>query len=321
MISVIIPAYNVEKYIGACLDSVLAQEGVDLEIIVVDDESTDSTMSIIKDYATRYSCIKPLQCSHGGPSTVRNLAMRHITGQWITMVDGDDLLAPHALRRMLDVAESNQDIDFVAGRWKRFTDYFSPRPCCNTIPVKLSGHEAAEIMLYQKKYTDIVNPSACGKLYHREVWDNVEFSEGTIYEDLYLLPQLSATTNMIAVIDDTVYGYRRNSNSLLHTFSPKRLDALTVTARLCDCFAGDKKLCKAARSRHFSAAFNLWLLIEVNNPSMTAEMAECRRVVRRLAVSQLFGRKVRLKNRIGALLQYFPFIFKSTYLCKKLLAK
>lgn len=149
----------------------------------------------------------------------------------------------------------------------------------------------------------------------------MEFSEGTIYEDLYLLPQLSATTNMIAVIDDTVYGYRRNSNSLLHTFSPKRLDALTVTARLCDCFADDKRLCKAARSRHFSAAFNLWLLIEVNNPSMTAEMAECRRVVRRLAVSQLFGRKVRLKNRIGALLQYFPIIFKSTYLCKKLLAK
>ncbi len=322
MISVIIPAYNVEKYIGACLDSVLAQEGVDLEIIVVDDESTDSTRDIIRRYARQHRCIKALYCRHGGPSAARNTALRHSTGEWLAMVDGDDMLAPGALKKMLHAANAADGIDIVVGRYRSFTDKLKVvTPADKDVVLFFSGKGATEIMLYQKHYYDSINPSAWGKLYRKNVWLDTTFTEGLIYEDLQLIPRIFADTPRIAVIDDIVYGYRSNENSLLHTFSKSRLDALKATARLCDCFAGDKKLSKAAQSRHFSAAFNLWLLIEVNNPSMTAEMAECRRVVRRLAVSQLFGRKVRMKNRIGALLQYFPIIFKSTYLCKKLLAK
>lgn len=322
MISVIIPAYNVEKYIGACLDSVLAQEGVDLEIIVVDDESTDSTRDIIRRYARQHSCIKALDCRHGGPSAARNTALRHSTGEWLAMVDGDDMLAPGALKKMLHAANAADGIDIVVGRYRSFTDELQVvTPADKDDVLFFSGKDATEIMLYQKHYYDSINPSAWGKLYRKNVWLDTTFTEGLIYEDLQLIPRIFVDTPRIAVIDDIVYGYRSNENSLLHTFSKSRLDALKATARLCDCFAGDKKLCKAALSRHFSAAFNLWLLIEANNPSMTAEMAECRRLVRRLAVSQLFGRKVRLKNRIGALLQYFPIIFKSTYLCKKLLAK
>lgn len=322
MISVIIPAYNVEKYIGACLDSVLAQEGVDLEIIVVDDESTDSTRDIIRRYARQHRCIKALDCRHGGPSAARNTALRHSTGEWFAMVDGDDMLAPGALKKMLHAANAADGIDIVVGRYRSFTDELQVvTPADKDDVLFFSGKDATEIMLYQKHYYDSINPSAWGKLYRKNVWLDTTFTEGLIYEDLQLIPRIFVDTPRIAVIDDIVYGYRSNENSLLHTFSKSRLDALKATARLCDCFAHDKKLYKAARSRHFSAAFNLWLLIEVNNPSMITEMAECRRVVRRLAVSQLFGRKVRLKNRIGALLQYFPFIFKSTYLCKKLLAK
>ncbi len=322
MISVIIPAYNVEKYIGACLDSVLAQEGVDLEIIVVDDESTDSTRDIIRRYARQHSCIKALYCKHGGPSAARNTALRHSTGEWLAMVDGDDMLAPGALKKMLHAANAADGIDIVVGRYRSFTDKLKVvTPADKDVVLFFSGKGATEIMLYQKHYYDSINPSAWGKLYRKNVWLDTTFTDGLIYEDLRLIPRIFADTPRIAVIDDIVYGYRSNENSLLHTFSKSRLDALKATARLCDCFAGDKKLSKAAQSRHFSAAFNLWLLIEVNNPSMTAEMVECRRLIRRLALSQLFGRKVRMKNRIGALLQYFPILFKSTYLCKKLLAK
>lgn len=321
MISVIIPAYNVERYIGDCLDSVLSQQGVDMEIIVVNDGSSDATMSVIDAYASRHACIKAVSSEHSGPSAARNLALGLCRGEWIAMVDGDDILAPGALKLMLDIASANGNIDIVAGRYRDFTDTLSlaDRSGMHTARI-LSGQEAAEIMLYQNA-PHTINPSLWGKLFRSSVWRDKRLTEGLIYEDLELVPQLCAATARIAVTDDIVYGYRRNANSLMHTFSEKRLDALKVTAHLCERFSTDPKLHKAALSRHFSAAFNLWLLMVVNHAGMPREVARCRKIIRRLAKSQLFGRKVRLKNRVGALLQYFPFIFKSSRICKKLLAK
>lgn len=322
MVSIVIPAYNVEKYIGDCLDSVLAQKGVDMEIIVVNDGSTDSTVATVDAYASMHRIITAVSRPNGGPSAARNTALPYCRGEWIAMVDGDDIMAPGALRKMLDVAMRHDEVDIVFGRYIPFQgDWISFPKSASSQPMFLSGREAAEMMLYQKKNTYRVNPSAWGKLYRREFWHDTSFSEDLIYEDLQLMPRRCASTRRIAVIDDPVYGYRINADSLLHTFSEKRMDAIKATSQLCEFFAGDKTLYKAARSRHFSAAFNLWLLIKANDADMPGHLSECRRIVRNLAVSQLFGRKVRARNRIGALLQYFPFIFKSSYICKKLLAK
>lgn len=320
-ISVIIPAYNVERYIGACLDSVLSQEGVDMEVIVVNDGSTDGTTSIIDDYASRHDCIKAISRENGGLSSARNTALANCTGAWITMVDSDDILAPGALKRMFDITTNNENISIVSGRWERFNNLFTPKESKQKDFTIISGQDAAEIMLYQKKSGDIINSSACGKLYRKELWNNVFFKEGLLYEDLQIIPRIFAKVSSVAYFDDVVYGYRQNESSILHTFSKKRFDALDVTTELCEHFTYSPKLYKAALSRHYSAAFNLWLLVNANNADMPEEMARCRNIVRELAASQLFGRKVRLKNRIGAVLQYFPFIFKSSFICKKLLAK
>lgn len=321
MVSVIIPAYNVERYIGACLDSVLAQKDVDFEIIVVDDESTDSTMQIVSGYAAAHKCIRAVPRSHGGLSAVRNTALQLCRGEWITMVDSDDLLAEGALKTMLDIATSGNDIDIVAGGWKKFHGQFVTPPSRPTGITLLSGKEATEIMLYKKRCHNTVNSSACGKLYRSTLWRDTTFCEGIIYEDLQLIPRLCVRARCVAVTDCTVYGYRHNENSILHTFSEQRLDALKVTEDLCRHFADDPDLYKAARSRHFSAAFNLWLLMNANRAGLPRHVASCRKIIRSLAGSQIAGGKVRLKNRIGALLQYLPFIFTSPYICKKLLSK
>lgn len=322
LISVIIPAYNVQRFIGPCLDSVLAQTGVTTEIIVVDDGSTDSTADIIRRYAAKHDCIIQLTQNHAGPSAVRNKALEHCHGDFIAMVDGDDLLAPGALVKMLGTLIQNPDADAVFGRWKRFVDQFITEATASHELKFMTGMDAAETMMYQKKLCDSVNPSACGKLYRRKVWHDVIFHEGMIYEDLHLLPQLCAgKIGRIAVIGDVVYGYRRNENSILHTFSEKRMDVLKATSALCESFADDSALYKAARSRHFSAAFNLWLLIKSNKADMPSQLASCRAIVRRLAPGQIFRSKIRLKNRIGALLQYIPVIFNSSFICKSLLTK
>lgn len=323
MISVIIPAYNVEAYIEACLNSVLSQRGIDLEIIVVDDGSTDATGAIIDRFAAEHTNIIVVHQANAGPSVARNNALQYCHGEWISMVDGDDILAPDALRHLLNAAQLFDDIDIIVGRYRFFDKQFNVNTSSSrdVAPIIRSGRNAAELMLYQKKFPDSVNPSPCGKLYRKSVWDNALFAEGLIYEDLHILPRIFASTERIAVIDEVVYGYRRNPKSILHTFTPQRFDALKATNELCDYFFFDKDLYKAAQSRRFSAAFNLWLLIVVNHADMPQELAQCKAITRTLAVSQLFGRKVRLKNRIGAILQYFPFIFRSAGFCKRLLAK
>lgn len=322
MISVVIPTYNVESYIETCLNSVLSQHEVELEIIIVDDGSTDSTFNIVNKFATLHSNIFVVSQANAGPSAARNAALKYCHGEWITMVDGDDILAPDALKKMLNIATSYDNIDLVIGKYKSFDQHLNISSKDNsTRPIFLSGGDAAEIMLYQNKFTDSVIPSSWGKLYHHSVWENATYTEGVIYEDLHILPRIINSTSRIAVINDVVYGYRRNPDSLLHTFSPRRFDALKATTELCNYFSYDKDLYKAAQSRRFSAAFNLWLLTMVNNANLPQQLAQCKAIVRSLAGSQIFGRKVRFKNRIGAILQYFPFIFQSSRFCKLFLAK
>ena len=322
MISVVIPTYNVEAYIETCLNSVLSQHDVELEIIIVDDGSTDTTFDIVSRFATLHNNIIIVRQANAGPSAARNTALKYCHGEWIAMVDGDDILAPDALKKMLNVASSYDNIDIVIGKYKSFDQHLNISSKGNsTKPIFLSGRDATEIMLYQNKFTDSVIPSSWGKLYHHSVWKNATFTEGVIYEDLHILPRIINSTARIAVINDVVYGYRRNPDSLLHTFSPQRFDALKATAQLCDYFSNDRVLYKAAQSRRFSAAFNLWLLTIVNTADMPQQLAQCKSIVRTLAWSQIFGRKIRFKNRMGAILQYFPFILQSPRFCKIFLAK
>lgn len=322
MISVVIPTYNVEAYIETCLNSVLSQHDVELEIIIVDDGSTDTTFDIVSRFATLHNNIIIVRQANAGPSAARNTALKYCHGEWIAMVDGDDILAPDALKKMLNVASSYDNIDIVIGKYKSFDQHLNISSKGNsTKPIFLSGRDATEIMLYQNKFTDSVIPSSWGKLYHHSVWKNATFTEGVIYEDLHILPRIINSTARIAVINDVVYGYRRNPDSLLHTFSPQRFDALKATAELCDYFSNDRVLYKAAQSRRFSAAFNLWLLTIVNTTDMPQQLAQCKSIVRSLAWSQIFGRKIRFKNRMGAILQYFPFILQSPRFCKIFLAK
>lgn len=322
MISVVIPTYNVEAYIETCLNSVLSQHDVELEIIIVDDGSTDTTFDIVSRFATLHNNIIIVRQANAGPSAARNTALKYCHGEWIAMVDGDDILAPDALKKMLNVTSSYDNIDIVIGKYKSFDQHPNISSKGNsTKPIFLSGRDATEIMLYQNKFTDSVIPSSWGKLYHHSVWKNATFTEGVIYEDLHILPRIINSTARIAVINDVVYGYRRNPDSLLHTFSPQRFDALKATAELCDYFSNDRVLYKAAQSRRFSAAFNLWLLTIVNTTDMPQQLAQCKSIVRSLAWSQIFGRKIRFKNRMGAILQYFPFILQSPRFCKIFLAK
>ena len=109
-VSVIIPCYNSEKYLSACLDSVLAQTEKDIEVIVVDDGSRDGTLDIAQIYARKDARVKVLHQQNAGVSAARNLGLKKARGEWVSFVDSDDLLTLDALEVMLEAADEQTDM-------------------------------------------------------------------------------------------------------------------------------------------------------------------------------------------------------------------
>lgn len=322
MVSVVVPAYNVERYVAQCLDSILSQDGVGMEIIVVNDGSTDATGEIVEGYARRHNNIKVIITANGGLAQARNVGIGAASGEWLAFVDSDDCVMAGAIAHLLDIAVGN-GADVAMGGFAMFRG--NPPECAriashDSIEV-LSGHEAVEHMLYQNYRSKSVHNSACGKLFRRRLWDGRSYPRGRYYEDLAVVPIVVEGVAKVAVSSRQVYAYRNNPAGIVGSFSLKHYDALVVTRYLAYRFRNDGILAKAARSRHFSAAYNLMLRLRASRWSAPKMYRQCRKIVGMLAWDEITDGSVRLKNRMGALMQYFPFLLRSRWLCRKLLTR
>lgn len=318
LLSVIIPAYNVGGYLRECLDSVVLQEGIEMEVLVVNDGSTDDTGAIARGYAARYPFVKVIDIGYSGPAVARNKALEEARGDLIAFVDSDDYVLPGAFRLMAQLIKEH-DADIVMGRY-----ILTGKPvkkAKTTDTMIYTGHDTAVAMLYQRHNPAVINPSAWGKMFRRGVWDTARFPEGRYYEDLFIVPVVTERCRRVATVDMPVYAYRHNPKGILANFSPRHSDCIEAAKSLRREFAGDQELADAARSRLFSAAFNLLLRINATGSDMPAAKEECKDIIRKYAHNELADRKARIKNRIGAAVQWLPFLFDSKWLCRKALTR
>ena len=300
MISVIIPAYNVANYIEDCIKSVTSQDFKDLEIIIVNDGSTDGTLDKARQCALADSRIKVLSQPNGGPSEARNRGLRESVGDKIFFVDGDDKVLPGALTFLNDLLETT-DADISCGAYTK-----------RDIPIdnrdyKVYDSEPAELielLLYQ---TTVVTVSCWGKLFRRKLFEDVKFTSGILYEDLEISCRLFEKASKIVYTERPVIYYRTNGSSLLHTFSLQRLDVLTVTDSI-EKWAATRspELRKAASDRRLSAAFNMLGLFAANRKEGDFEevYSKCYEIIKSRRMQSLFNRKVRFKNKIGILASF-----------------
>ncbi len=212
-ISVIIPIYNVEKYLKRCLDSVLRQEKVSMEIILVDDGSTDTSGKICEDYADKHSIIKCIHTSNSGPSTAKNVGYDIATGNYIAYIDSDDEIKPEMFHTMLESGyKHNADI-----------------VCCNYIQVDEKGnishteHTGLEYVLTQDEalkailIKDKIYSQCWTKIYKRKTMrlHNIRNTEGIkTDEDFIYNIQAFACSHIICVIDKPLYIYSHRTSSL-----------------------------------------------------------------------------------------------------------
>lgn len=290
LISVIVPVYNVEGYLAACINSIIAQTYSNLEIILVDDGSTDSSGSLCDTFAAKDSRIRVIHTANGGLSCARNHGIDISKGDYITFVDSDDTITPDALSTLYSlVNEHNAEIAMAT-----FNDH---RNCRGRV-VTLPGIDAAARMLYQKD----MDSSACNKLYHRNIFNLQKFTEGIYYEDLDFVIRLLPNIDKVAWTDKSLYNYRLRPSSITGNFSLKRLDVLDVTDRIEEAAKQQwHNLLPAARDRKLSANFNMFVLLTRNGYARSEHTDRCWRNIKALRMGSLLDRNVRLKNKLGIL--------------------
>jgi len=313
IISVVIPVYNVGRYLRECLESVLAQTFRDIEIIVVDDGSTDESLSIARGFADNDGRVMVFTKPNGGLSSARNFGLSKVSGRFISFVDGDDCLYQDSLE-ILHEGMIRTGCRIVAGGFVRKQSVKSSR---SKRWQRHDAYHANRDLLYQHSLV----PTAWGKLYDRSLFENHMFSEGIVYEDLDLMYRLVDEAGELAVTRDVVYFYRPNPLGTTGHFSPQRFDVLDVTRRIEEYMAErHPDLLPAARDRRLSANFNMLGLVAANcQHGEYEDVADsCWRLIREYRFASLADPRVRLKNKLGVMVSYcgrrvFEFFAKRIY--------
>ena len=216
-ISVIIPVYNVEKYLPACLDSVIRQSYTSLELILVDDGSSDRSLEICRSYAERDDRIRVIRRDNGGASAARNTGLDHASGEYVSFVDSDDILFPDALEKLYQMVLREKTALAVGGILEWYKNRMRPiTPIRGSFTVETE--EAVRLALEGKK----ISLYMFGKLFQRQLFEKHRFIPDIIYEDAALLVPLIADLDRVAVTTEPLYSYRHHWDSTIGSgYSPK----------------------------------------------------------------------------------------------------
>ncbi len=206
-ISVVIPVYNVEKYLPRCLDSVINQTYTDLEIILVDDGSTDGCGEICDEYAAADKRIRVIHKTNGGLSDARNAGIEIASGEYITFIDSDDSVSGSCVELLLKTAEK-YDADIVQGRYTSRLEELGT--LSGSISV-MTGEEAfRQIMLFGD-----ITVNAWAKLYRTRLFDSIRFPKGRINEDSLTTYKVVLLAGKVVSMPDNIYFYFIRSDSII----------------------------------------------------------------------------------------------------------
>lgn len=226
LISVIVPIYKVEKYLGNCIKSIQNQSYKNLEIILVDDGSPDSCPALCDKFAKVDERIKVIHKINGGLSDARNVGIDVATGDYITFVDSDDFLLENVIETLYCLSDK-YNADFVMCKKMDCGDddvigTIVPPNDSSNIEV-FEGHE--KMVAYLE--TNQIETTAWKKLYKRYLFDNLRFPKGKLHEDAFTTYKLVDIASKIVVTDKVGYVYRNNPRSIMNSgFSLKRLHSI-----------------------------------------------------------------------------------------------
>ncbi len=214
LISIIVPVYNVEKYLDCCMQSILHQSYKDYEVLLVDDGSTDGSGQICDAYAKEDKRIRVFHQENGGVSSARNLGLDKAKGAYIGFVDADDCMDYRMLEILYDTLTA-EDADMVMCDFTMEDNgcyYYAPGIAAEKM---VWGRDEALDILYKscRRGGDVL----WNKLYRKKLFAGIRFPQGMCYEDAYVMHQLFERAERIVFINRKLYYYRNRKNSIMHS--------------------------------------------------------------------------------------------------------
>ena len=252
-VSVIVPVYNVAAYLPQCLESILGQDYRDLQVLLIDDGSTDDSGTICDRYAARDSRVQVIHQKNGGAAAAKNAGLRAARGEYLSFVDSDDYLEPAVYGFLVKTLEETR-ADAVQGAFREvYRSRTEDRPLRAEI---LEGFDY--LLRFPKDFTCAL---LWNKLYRREIFDGVFFEEGHKIDDEYFTYQGFLEPRKVVCTDRVIYNYRKRASGVMA--SPK-----TAEQRVLDCLDSTARRRQTVRARvpRLSRAFDenyldaLWYL-------------------------------------------------------------
>ena len=217
-ISIIVPIYNMEQYLERCLLSLIHQDYQNLEIILINDGSTDNSINICNKYKKIDNRIIVINKEHSGLSDTRNIGIKKATGDYIGFVDSDDYIDKDMFKNLIEGAEKYQcEISMCD-----LVETYNPNEKAKRDPlnyIKMNKKQALEQLLYDKNIGNYV----IDKLFSKTLFDNISFPIGKLYEDISTTYKLFIKANNIIYIPTTMYYYYQRSDSIVNNITRKSI--------------------------------------------------------------------------------------------------
>lgn len=307
LLSIIIPVYNCEKYIGRCIESVIRQTYTNLEIILVDDGSNDKSLSICEEYAEKDSRIKVIHKSNGGVSSARNCGIKACTGDYIGFIDSDDYIDETMYEELLNaLLRNNTQISMCR--------YYNVSGEQKTISKLIAD---TETISNEHFLLDIFNYNCMGvlwnKLFKRQLFfknDSLILFREDIHlcEDVLILTMLAKYSTDIAVCSKPLYNYVVSTDSLCHgNFNERKLTVIQALDLIVEqCRSDFPSILNAAN--YFSVTFKIQVLLSLYDDAENNHSKQINDIKKRLR-SQYKNSDSKTKLRI-ILAVYFPSLYK-----------
>lgn len=286
LISIIIPVYNVEIYLKECLNSVINQTYKNLEIIVVDDGSTDSCGKICDEFAKQDSRIKVLHQQNAGQAVARNKALDIMQGEYLAFVDSDDIIDESYIQTLFDMIQKyNTKISMIGlckfKNIKELDEYKNQNS--NSKDFVLSSYEIFKLSFlpYSGFMTTIWT-----NLYHKEIFKNLRFREGILFEDTDIYFEIIETYNSsksVAFRDKKLYFYRQQENSTMKKFNEKKLSKIEIANKFADKIVEKySDLKKYANFYKCNIALVLYteIMLQNNYKKYSKKLEECNEIIK-----------------------------------------
>lgn len=306
LISVILPIYNVSEYLERAINSVITQTYKNIEIILVDDGSTDDSGIICDRFADTDSRIKVIHKQNGGLSSARNAGIEIALGEYLTFIDSDDYV----------------DEDYVEYLYKLVCEYNVPMSICShtvvyengTVLKKETGERQcldAHKVLERILYDEDIDLSAWAKMYHKSLFKNIRFKEGRLFEDAATTYKFVYESQRIALGSESKLYYMIRNNSISNIgFSRKKIDLITSTKEMSDFCVEKYPDLKKAGMRRLIYAYMSTLSQLANSSVKDIEVQkDLMKFIRKNGMSVLLDPRSKNRDKLGIVSTFFGFNF------------